>query len=396
VTKSTSRLLRTTHVVASIVDAGAGPTYSVSALCRNLAAHDAVVRLRSVDGWRASPGQTPPPLPDVEVTQHPQSAGGLPLLSSLCMSASLRRSLDEDARTSEVLHAHGLWLMPNIYPARAVRRPGARAKLVISPRGMLGAAALSFSSGKKQLFWRAFQASAMRAASCLHATSEAEFEEIRRAGLRTPVAIIPNGVDIPAGTPPGSESRVAVSLGRVHPKKGLDRLVRAWASVEAEQPGWALRIIGPAELGYDAELRALAASLNLSTVTIEPPLFGAEKLAALREAELFVLPTLNENFAMTVAEALAAGTPVISTKGAPWAGLEHERCGWWVDHGVDAMSAALREALSLSPQSRAEMGARGRAWMERDFGWSSVAGNMLDVYRWLAGQGAPPPHIRFE
>ena len=135
--------------------------------------------------------------------------------------------------------------------------------------------------------------------------------------------------------------RVVLSLGRIHPKKGLDRLVRAWAKVEAAHPDWRLRIVGPAELGHDAELRALAASLNLSRVSIEPAIYGEEKYTAFREADIFVLPTLNENFAMTVAESLAAGTPVISTKGAPWAGLEVERCGWWIDHGIEPLAAAL-------------------------------------------------------
>jgi glycosyltransferase involved in cell wall biosynthesis len=93
---------------------------------------------------------------------------------------------------------------------------------------------------------------------------------------------------------------------------------------------------------------------------------------------------------MTVAEALAAEIPVISTKGAPWAGLEREGCGWWIDHGVDPLAAALRHGMSLGDAERAAMGARGRAWMARDFGWDRVARDMDEVYTWLKSGTAAP------
>ena len=113
-----------------------------------------------------------------------------------------------------------------------------------------------------------------------------------------------------------------LSLGRIHPKKGSPAWFMPWSKVEAGCPGWWLKIVGPAEAGHDDELRALAMALGLTRVSIEGPVYGDAKTAAYREADLFVLPTLNENFGLTVAEALAAGTPAISTKGAPWSGLE--------------------------------------------------------------------------
>src|SRR5262249_54829327 len=149
------------------------------------------------------------------------------------------------------------------------------------------------------------------------------------------------------------------SLGRIHPKKGLDRLLHAWAKVEAAHPEWRLRIIGPDEIGHSAELAALAAELRIRRVSIEGSVAGDAKTAAYREADLFVISTLNENFAVTVAEALAAGTPVIATKGAPWPGLVHEGCGWWIDHGVEPLAAVLSKAMAMSRDALLEMGAKG-------------------------------------
>src|SRR5262249_5679271 len=133
----------------------------------------------------------------------------------------------------------------------------------------------------------------------------------------------------------------------IHPKKGIDRLIQAWALLERTHPGWRLRIVGPSEGGYAAGLSNLAASLGLRSVSIEGPIYAHEKLAAYREADLFVLPTLNENFGLSVAECLAAGTPVISTVGAPWRGLEAEGCGWWIAQGVEPLAQAMSRAMAI-------------------------------------------------
>ena len=215
-------------------------------------------------------------------TAHRQDFAGVPLLTSMYYPRDLARSEPEGvaAQTVDILHGHGLWLMPNVYPAWAVRRGGA--KWVVSPRGMLGSEALAFSPIKKRAFWRLFQARALGAAALLHATGEGEYADIRAAGLGNPVAIIPNGVDVPpAGPGPRDDAPTVLSLGRIHPKKGLASLVRAWASIEAEVKDWRLRIVGPAELGHDRELAALGGELGVQRMSIQGPLFGDEHLPRL-------------------------------------------------------------------------------------------------------------------
>src|SRR5438046_2768308 len=129
-------------------------------------------------------------------------------------------------------------------------------------------------------------------------------------------------------------------------------------------------------------------------VAINGPVYGEAKWDAYRAADLFVLPTLNENFGLTVAEALAAETPVISTKGAPWNRLEPEGCGWWIDHGVEPLAATLQTAMAMPRTALRGMGAKGRAWMAREFSWDHTATDMLSVYRWLVHGGEPPPTVR--
>jgi glycosyltransferase involved in cell wall biosynthesis len=388
-------LLRAAHVLGGLDPIYGGPSYSVPRLCEALAAAGAETMLLSVAAEEDS--QREASYKGYRDCRFAWDYARIPILRALRSSQGLSRALRAAALTADVIHNHGLWLMPNVSAGRAAAN-GPR-PLVVSPRGMLAPTALAFSRLKKRAFWALFQGSAVRQAACIHVTSEQEYEEIRSFGLTNPVAIIPNGIDFPklpaqptAGPAP---ERVVLSLGRIHPKKGLTRLVQAWSKVEAGCPGWSLKIVGPTEAGHDNELRTLATALGLTRVSIEGPIYGDAKTTVYREADVFVLPTLNENFGLTVAEALAAGTPAISTKGAPWSGLESEGCGWWIDHGVEPLAAALAHAMALPRAALKGMGDKGREWMVRDFSWDRVAQDMLGVYLWLAHSAVPPSTIRF-
>jgi len=383
------------HVVAGLDAAHGGPSYSVPKLCRSLAEIGADIDLYSVKGRdHRSNGEISG---SYRERQFDWDYERVPILRALRCSSGLTTALRAAARRAEIIHDHGIWLLPNVQAGWVAAR--AQKPLIVSPRGMLAPKALAFSSTKKRIFWQLVQGPAIRDAACFHATSEQEYEEIRAFGLSNPVAVIPNAIDLliprPHAKGPADRERTVLSLGRLHPKKGVDHLIRSWAKVEGRFPDWRLRIVGPAEHSYDRVLRRLVSSLDLSRVSIEGPLYGKLKAAAYCAADVFVLPTLNENFGIAVAEALAAGTPVISTRGAPWAGLESERCGWWIDDGVGPLATALANAMAMSPEALRTMGAHGRNWMVRDFSWDRVAGEMLNVYWWLARGAKPPSTVRF-
>lgn len=379
--------MKIAHIISSIESPTAGPSYSVPAMCRALAELGGSVDLLSLGtpGERLTNG--------VNDRRFNRSLPWLPPARKLGLSHSLDRALAREAHG--VWHMHGLWMMPNVYPARHAASRGI--SLLLSPRGMISKEAMRFSATQKRLFWTLAQSRAVAAVDCFHATADDEAEAIRALGFGQPIAVVPNGIDIPpVSAEKRPRSREVVSLGRIHPKKGLDRLIAAWARIEPEFSEWRLRIVGPDEGGHTAELKAQAAALGLRRVSVEPPATGDAKWRLLSEAALFALPTQNENFAMTVAESLAGATPVISTKGAPWAGLESERCGWWIDHGVDPLAATLREGMRLPDEARAAMGARGRAWMERDFAWAGAGRRMMAVYAWLRGQSDRPTDVRVD
>lgn len=393
--------MRLLHVIPHVGAEASGPTYTTLRLTQALARDGHEVRLLSVLDGRV------PPAPCFSHDVYPRAR----LLPGLWRSPELWQALRESAPTADVVHAHGMWMMPNVYPGWLGRVSSA--PLVISPHGTLSPWALGHSRWKKKVAWALLQGKVVKNAACLHATADEEYRELRRLGLRQPICVIPNGVDVPdldapelaapvrdaagrglAGHAPAE--RTLLYMGRLHEKKGIDRLLRAWAMLADERPGWCLRIVGPDDGGHELQLRRLVAALDAPRVTFVGPVYGADKWREYRAASVYVLPTHSENFGLTVAEALAAGTPAITTHGAPWSGLERERCGSWIAQGQDALVAALRELTSWEPHELSAAGARGRAWMLRDFGWNALVSELAGVYAWLHRGGVRPDCVRVD
>lgn len=320
---------------------------------------------RAEGGWQGAPLRLTP-------CAGPRSFGFSPK-----MAARLR------VERPRIVHAHGLWMYPPCAAMRVCREIGA--PFVLSTHGMLNPYALSLSRLKKRAASLLYQDRVFAAASLIHATSPHELEEVRAYGLTQPVAVIPNGVNWPDNRAPGPRSRTVLALGRIHPIKGLDRLIAAWAQVEADFPDWSLLIVGPDNGGHARALTDQARSLGIGRLRIEGPSFGAARDAALADAGLFVLPSLSENFAMTVAESLAAGTPAIVSTAAPWPGIAEQGCGWWIDPTPDRLAEALREAMALPDAARSAMGQRGRRLVREHFTWAAIAGEFAALFDWMLG-----------
>ncbi len=383
-------MIRVVHCVGSLAPRYGGPARTVTALTDNLAAEDdcAVVLLsqrRQNDGVVTA-------ATDSRVDRRmADSALDIGLVASWPLKRMLYSLVRE--RAPSLLHDHGIWRPCNHYVAAAARRFGI--PLMIHPRGMLESWSLQHHGRRKRLALRLYQYRDLETAAVLFATADQEAESIRRLGLRQPIAIIPNGVKIASprldqalrkGVPQGP--RTALFLSRIHPKKGLLNLIDAWNRLRPVD--WRLRLAGPDEGGHRAEVMRRARTLGLdASVDYVGEVDGDAKATLYEHADLFVLPSFSENFGVVVAEALAYGVPVITTKGTPWQGLQQHECGWWIDPDVDALLEALRAATTMSPAMLRAMGNNGPAYA-REFDWASIARQTADVYRWVLGQGPMP------
>lgn len=303
---------------------------------------------------------------------------------------AIRKCLNENE--FDIVHLHGTWspiLAIAAYMARSRNIP-----YVVSPHGCLEPWALGHRKVKKQVALAVYQRRVLRNASMLVATAGQELGSIRAAGLTGPVAVLPNGVDLVAEPKRCAASeRKILFLSRIHPQKGLGDLVLAW--VRVRQPGWRVVIAGPSEGGYEDEIKLLTRTHGLEGDFEFPGLvLGEKKERCFAEADVFVLPTYSENFGIAVAEALARGIPVITTKGAPWQEIETHRCGWWVTPGVDGVSTGLTAAMAMSREALAEVGARGKKLVEEKYSWDRIGRDALRASEWmLRPMGVHPEFI---
>ena len=382
---------RIVYTIADLQPESGGPTRSVAALaesvlrCCGASVEVEVVALDYGDD------SNPPMRPKEPVRTTLVSCGkGMRRKAKWTPSylKTLSRRLKEPA---VLLHDNGLWLPTNHAAAKAARLVGV--PFISSPRGMLTGWAWKYRAFKKRVAWHLYQRRNLQVAKVLHATSQAEAHDFRARGLRQPIAVIPNGVELPANRAAlngdGHDSRTALFLSRIHPNKGLLHLVEAWDI--ARPAGWKVIVAGGDEVGHRAEVEFAIHERGLDGVfRFVGEVADGKKWELYRSAELFVLPTKSENFGIAVAEALACELPVITTKGAPWEELQSHGCGWWVEPTSFGLAAALREACKLSERERREMGLRGRKLVETNYTWPAAAAKMVAVYRWMLGLAGRP------
>jgi poly(glycerol-phosphate) alpha-glucosyltransferase len=303
----------------------------------------------------------------------------------------------------DIVHTHGLWTWASVAAASWARQ--SKRALFISPHGMLDNWALAHSRRRKQLALRLIERHHLARAFCFHALTEVEAASIIKAGFTQPIAVIPNGMDLPTlpATDPGTHlpaglrgdgRRMLLFLGRLHPKKGIGPLLEAWAQVASRSPRlaaeWRLVIAGWDDGGHLDGFRQLAAACGITEhVLFCGPLFGEEKAAAYRHAGAFILPSFSEGLPMTILEAWSYGRPVFATEHCNLPEGFASGAALKITTNADEMAAALMDALD-DPQRLAGVGRAGRSLLEQKFTWLHAARQWREVYAWAAGERNAP------
>jgi glycosyltransferase involved in cell wall biosynthesis len=281
----------------------------------------------------------------------------------------------EEVRESDVdiLHVHGLWMYLSVAARRWAKVTGR--PYVVSPHGMLDPWALRNSGAKKKIARLLYENAHLRKAACLHALCGAEREAIRRTGLDAPIAVLPNGVDLPASAASpaawrermGKDAKVLLFLGRVTPKKQVLELVVAFAL--AHRPGnpWHLVVVGPAEAEYRGRIdAAVARSPCRENIHVVGPAYGEKRAAAYMAADAFILPSVSEGLPMAVLEAFAYGLPALLTPQCNLPEAFAEGAALRIEPRKEAICEGLQRLFGLSQDEYAAMrGAARRLAAER-------------------------------
>lgn len=384
------RILHVTPAYFPAVRYG-GPIVAVHALCRELAArgHDVEVMTTNVDG----PGDSDVPLDGavcrdgVRVRYFASNH-----LRRIFWAPSMRGALRRDIETFDVVHLHTIYQWPVWAAGRDARGRGV--PYVISPRGMLVQDLIRRRSRLAKTLWIALlERRTIEGAAAIHATSDIEAAELRRFGWRLPpVAVVPNGVDDPA--PVSASQRVSLDVtqavadlpvvlyfGRLSWKKGLDRLLHAFARTAAGT----LVLAGTDDEGQGARLAALAEELRIARRIriLSRTIDGVDKERLFAAARVLVLPSYSENFGNTVLEAMRRGVPVVTTPEVGAAEIVRAaQAGFVADGAPESLSAAIA-CLVGDPELARTMGTAGRRHVARRYTWPRIAERMEALYMGL-------------
>lgn len=313
------------------------------------------------------------------------------------LEGNLRDSFSRSISDASCIHTHGLWEQSAVIAcdtARRLSRP-----YLLSAHGMLETWALKNKRLKKLIYSALIEKRNVKRATCLHALTQAEARNYIDYGSRSPIAIIPNAVDIPEDIsasrfldafPGVSGKRIVLFVGRLHKKKGIQVLVESWASIVGQHKDAHLVLAGPDSDGTRADTEERIHQLGIErSVTLTGMLDCGMKWSAMRAAEIFVLTSYSEGLSMSILEAMGSGLPVIISDACNMPEVSTHGAGWLVAPNSSAITRALHEALENTEQQNAAIGLNGEALVRLKFSWCAVSAQFTSVYKFLLGGDTP-------
>lgn len=285
----------------------------------------------------------------------------------------------------DVFHTNCCWMPVSALTAMLAHDAGY--KVVYTPHGMLEPYAIARHYWTKKLpAILMFQRKGLQVCDLIHSTAETEKINLLKLGWNDRVCVIPNCVQIDDIKMKQSWKRKkkVLFLSRVHPKKGINFLIEAVGQMKGDFAGYTFTIAGPGEEAYAKELKALAERCGVADLfDFIGPVYAEDKWPLYRAADLFVLPTWSENFGIVVPEAMASGTPVMTTLGTPWAEMNEVGCGWCTEIGIEPTKEALHKFLSCSEAELERMGRRGRKLVEEKYTSEAISRQFVNMYKSL-------------
>jgi glycosyltransferase involved in cell wall biosynthesis len=296
-------------------------------------------------------------------------------------------------KETDVLHGHGLYVGTNFIFGREARRQNK--PLVYHVHGMFEPYILKRSRWKKNLVHWLFENANVSHVRLWRALTLKEADQIRAGGYQAPIVIAPNGLSLNNYQRPSQPltsldtplvnnltkiKRRILFVGRLHPKKGLDILLSAWAKLAQERKEWELVIAGPDEQSYLSQLQKLARSLGIEReIQFTGMVTGDIKVALFYSADLLVLPSYSEGLPMTLLEAMACQIPVIATHACNCPDIFSAGAGWGCNPTADSLHETLKAAMRSSDSERTQRGQLGRQLVERSYSWDQVTTTILEA-----------------
>ena len=345
---------------------------------------------------------------DAEIIMYPLSPNGklkgenvrvhfakAPLEHKLAYSPTLKKEI-KTLGVYDLYHAQGVWQYPTYAiaeVAKSLNRP-----YIITPRGMLYPQEIRKSNKFfKLLSLKVRLLNDLNKAACVQVTCMDEMRYCRELGVTSPIAVIPNPIEIKEYTEKKKDDIFRLGyLGRLSPRKNVESLIYAFDELGELTKNAELLIIGGGDEKYERFLKDEVKRLNLQNVRFTGFLSGKEKDEAIASISVLAMPSEFENLGNVVLEGLIRKIPCIATKGSPWEELVTYKCGWWVDYSQRAITEAIKEAINTPPNKLMSMGINGQYLMKNNYSIKAISTKMKNLYNWILGKDANDTSFIFE
>jgi glycosyltransferase involved in cell wall biosynthesis len=287
--------------------------------------------------------------------------------------------LNKLIKKSSLIHIHGIWAIYSVISILICYR--LNKAYMISPHGCLERWSLNHKKLKKTiglLLLKKF----IKKANCFFVTSPDEAESVlREIGYESNIVSHSLGIESShiTRTLESYKNKQILFVSRVSPKKGVDRLIKAF--IKMEKNDWMLKIAGPLEFNYSKKLKKIVSNYKYSD-TIE--FFGRLDRFNIQELYLnssfFAFPTHSENFGFVIADSLSFKLPVLTTTGAPWIEINEYSCGYQVENNQASFEKYMERMMQLSPEKLMDMGNKGAQLIKERYTWNLATKNVIEKY----------------
>lgn len=376
--------MRILQVVPTLSPNYGGPSVSLIGLCKALARENLGVAIATT----RTNGKTA--VESVIVHEFPRQFSFL-LPRDFSYSQMLKEWLKKHLKQFDLVHVHTLFTYTSAQACRSARE--LNIPYILRPCGMLDPQCLEQSKLKKAIWMKLFERSNLDNAAAIHFTSDDERKAAGFLRLKAPNVVIPLGVDQSRLKEKANESpldsrlkqfagqKKILFLSRLHPKKGLDLLIPAIRAVAKKRDDFVFVLAGSGESQHEAEVLRLLCKTGIDQRTIVAGFMAVnEKWFVFSQSDLFVLPSYQENFGMAVAEAMAAGLPVVISDRV---NIHHDvqayKAGIVTKCDVQEIANAI-ETLLDNEAMRKEMGENGRRLVRDKFNWDVITPQIIKLY----------------
>ena len=391
--------MKVLHVIPSIAPIRGGPSHAILSMVKAL-------RTQGIDAEIATTNDNGNDLLDVPLFERinyqevpvwflPRFS---PPLKEFIFSAALTKWLWQNIRNYDILHNHYLFSYASTCAGAIARWQ--KVPYLVRTLDHLSPWSLAQSSLKKQIYLSLIERQNLNSAAAIHCTSESEAQYIGKFGIQTPTINLPVGLNTPVYLTDAryklqqiynikNNQKIILFLSRIHPKKRPDLLLQSLQFIARKNQDFHIILAGNGDAEYVNYLKNLANSLGLSSCISFPGFItGQNKDLLLQGSDIFVLPSFSENFGIAVAEAMAAGLPVIVTPGVQIAPeIAVEQAGLVVEGEVELLAKAIAQLLA-SPKLREELGENGKRLVKSRYSWQAIALSLVSVYSAILQENA--------